>query len=119
MAKKRRRLRKRRPYSKYKYKGPSNRNYKDPRYVAFRRAVRNRDKCCQFPGCRYKGKRLEVHHICKFSDYPDLRYLSPNGVVLCHSHHKFETGHKKVNEALFKMIVKKNERKNGGPHNSI
>lgn len=112
MAKKRRRLRKRRPYSKYKYKGPSERNYKDPRYVAFRRAVRKRDgNKCQLPGCRSRTKRIEVHHIRKYSDHIELRYEVSNGICTCHSCHQKITGHEQSYEKLLTMIVSINEKK--------
>jgi len=33
------------------------------------------------------GGRLEVHHILRWRDYPDLRYAENNLITLCHEHH--------------------------------
>lgn len=30
---------------------------------------------------------LEVHHILKWIDYPELRFDLNNGITLCHAHH--------------------------------
>jgi len=33
------------------------------------------------------GGRIEVHHILRWSDYPNLRYDVNNGITLCKLHH--------------------------------
>ena len=32
-------------------------------------------------------KLLEVHHILRWANYPELRYDINNGITLCHAHH--------------------------------
>jgi len=104
----------------------SNRNYLDPQYTAWRNAVKVRDnKKCRFPGCESR-KRLQVHHIKKWSDFPTLRYEITNGITLCCACHKMVTGKEVYYEALFykvlefdllekiKSKLKKREDQNGG-----
>jgi len=31
--------------------------------------------------------KLEAHHILPWSQYPELRYETKNGITLCHYHH--------------------------------
>lgn len=63
------------------------RNYNDSQYKEWRKKVRARDKnCCQWPHCANK-KKLQVHHIHKWADFPGLRYNINNGVTLCKTHH--------------------------------
>jgi hypothetical protein len=59
----------------------------DPLYKEWRRNVCLRDgfvckinnkDCC---------KKLEVHHILRWADYPELRYDINNGITLCKNHH--------------------------------
>ena len=68
------------------------RNYNDPEYKKFRQKVRNRDKCCKWPNCKARRK-LQVHHILPWNDFPLLRYSETNGITLCKTHHKMVTGH--------------------------
>jgi len=71
----------------------SKREYKyDDHYSRFRREVRQRDnKCCKWPDCSKKSK-LQVHHILPWKQYPLLRYIASNGILLCKEHHKMVTG---------------------------
>lgn len=65
------------------------RNYNDPQYKKWRREVRKRDKnTCQWPHCG-SNKKLQAHHICRWSDFPGLRYNTSNGITLCRYHHDF------------------------------
>jgi 5-methylcytosine-specific restriction endonuclease McrA len=68
------------------------RNYNDPEYTEWRRLVKLRDLLtCQM--CKKKGKRgLHVHHIRRYADYPELRYVVDNGICLCKACHKTVTG---------------------------
>ena len=60
-------------------------------YINWRDEVLIRDNyTCQLCG---SPERPEVHHIYKYSDYPDRRYDIDNGVVLCHWCHQKVTGH--------------------------
>lgn len=66
----------------------NDRNYNDAIYTKFRRSVKKRDgDSCKWPGCRSKH-RLQVHHILRWSDYPNLRFVLSNGITLCEKHHK-------------------------------
>jgi len=63
------------------------RNYQDPLYKQWRSAIRQRDNyTCQWPHCTNK-KKLHVHHIKKWADFPGLRYHPNNGILLCKIHH--------------------------------
>lgn len=63
------------------------RNYNDPQYKLWRQKIYSRDKyTCQWPGCNSK-KKIQAHHILKWSEYPGLRYHINNGICLCRYHH--------------------------------
>ena len=65
------------------------RNYNDKHYTAWRKAIRLRDKhTCQWPNC-FSKKKIQVHHILPWSQYPGLRYHLDNGICLCKTHHNF------------------------------
>ena len=81
------------------------RNYDDPAYESFRKAVLNRDKRkCMMPGC---GKKLslQVHHIKKWSRASALRYDVSNGITLCRKCHDSIKGCEHQYESLFRIIV--------------
>lgn len=85
------------------------RNYDDPTYKKFRRAVLKRDKhTCQM--CKAK-KRLQVHHISKWSSSPTLRYDTGNGITLCRNCHTYITGKEVHFEKFLLMIVAQNEKR--------
>lgn len=95
------------------YKGGRREYAFDPQYAEFRQAVRKRDGyCCQFPRCtEHRPKRLHVHHIRPWSEFPHLRYDPDNGITLCRRHHELATGNESQFLAVFLMIVGRN--KNG------
>jgi 5-methylcytosine-specific restriction endonuclease McrA len=81
------------------------RNYDDPAYEDFRKRVLKRDKKkCQMPGCGY-SKKLQVHHIRKWSSASSLRYEISNGITLCVNCHKSIKGKEHHYEALFMEII--------------
>jgi len=85
------------------------RNFDDPLYVEFRKAVRKRDKHrCKFPNCK-ATRRIQVHHIRKWEDYPSLRYTVSNGICLCDKHHKQTKGKEEQYQVLFYGILIRNE----------
>lgn len=90
------------------------RDWDDPQYKAWRLAVYKRDNfCCQFPGCKNKGKgaKLQAHHIKRWADAPELRFILTNGVTLCKMCHKKIGGQEQNYESLFLNIaLKKNAR---------
>jgi len=84
------------------------RNFDDPVYKDWRIKVYKRDKfTCQMPGCKCK-KRLNAHHIQKWSSASMLRYDIDNGITLCKNCHDKVTGHEQHYQRLFQDIVRKN-----------
>jgi len=84
------------------------RNYDDPVYKDWRVKVYKRDKfTCQMPGCKSQ-KRLNAHHIQKWSSASMLRYDIDNGITLCKNCHDKVTGHEQHYQGLFQQIVRKN-----------
>lgn len=59
----------------------------DTAYKDWRISVYKRDSF----KCKINNKdcdgRIEAHHILGWSEYPELRYMSNNGITLCHAHH--------------------------------
>ena len=75
----------------YKWKGgrPWQR-FKEPRYIAWREAVLERDDyVCQScrRQCRKHERGLAAHHVKPYAAYPSLRYDVANGLTLCRSCH--------------------------------
>lgn len=82
------------------------RDYNDPQYKQWRKEVRKRDKgVCQWPGCK-ASKKLQVHHIKRWSDSAGLRYHIDNGLLLCKTHHSLIHGNESYYEAVFFKIIK-------------
>ena len=90
------------------------RNFKDPQYLKWHRDVKKRDGYqCQFRGCRCKNKRkLNVHHIKKWADYPLLRFEISNGITLCIEHHKFIWDKEESHAEYFMRRAQANEKNN-------
>lgn len=88
------------------------RNYKDPQYNKWRKDVYTRDNfCCQWPSCS-GNKKLNAHHIKKWSDYPGLRYNVNNGITLCYNHHKMIKDMESDYELFFlKLVASKNVKR--------
>lgn len=82
-----------------------NRNFNDPLYKQWRQKIRARDlNCCQWPHC-VSRKRLHVHHIYKWSDYPGLRYHLNNGITLCKNHHDLIKNNEENYAQFFTKII--------------
>lgn len=86
-------------------KGRHNRNFHDPLYKQWRKAVYSRDnfKCRIADG--YCEGRLEAHHILAWRDYPELRYTINNGITLCHAHHPRRRAEEKRLEPVLQALV--------------
>jgi 5-methylcytosine-specific restriction endonuclease McrA len=82
------------------------RDYNDPVYAKWRLMVYKRDKfMCQMPNCKCK-KKLQAHHIKKWSSASSLRYDVQNGITLCKQCHKEINGHEEQYESLFLEIIR-------------
>lgn len=85
------------------------RPYFDPAYSQWRASVRKRDRgTCQFPGCGSKRK-VQVHHIKKWADFPSLRYAVSNGICLCRKCHEHIHGHEESYAPRFMRILAEKE----------
>lgn len=83
------------------------RNYKDPLYSNWRKNIRQRDNStCQWPHCNSK-KKIHVHHIKKWADFPGLRYHINNGLCLCSLHHNLIKNNEENYESFFQSIILK------------
>ncbi len=67
--------------------------------------VKKRDKWkCQYPGCGSK-KRLQVHHIERFADKPELLYVLNNCITLCKKCHAKIYNKESEYVIMFKQII--------------
>lgn len=83
----------------------TSRNYKDPLYKEWRKKIYSRDNhCCQWPGCNNR-KKLNAHHIRKWSNFPGLRFEPTNGITLCRDHHNMIKNQEEIYESVFYRIV--------------
>ena len=89
------------------------RDFDDPIYKEWRRKVLRRDSYkCQMPGCKRRGKRMQVHHIQKWSSASSLRYDASNGITLCGDCHNEVNGKEEMYIRLFYNIIQRNENSN-------
>lgn len=88
----------------YKWKGGRSwQRFKEPRYIAWRTAVLERDNyTCQ--RCRRKCQKYErglaAHHVKPFATHPLLRYEISNGLTLCRTCHLRLHGREPQSRAL-------------------
>jgi hypothetical protein len=95
--------------------------YNTPEYKAWRYAVFARDHfTCQL--CMRKGEKINAHHIIRWADAPQLRFVVSNGITLCFDcHDNLVTGREAEFAPKFREIVaqkkiqeiKKREAKTG------
>jgi len=80
-------------------------DYNSPAYKAWRFGVFKRDHwTCAL--CGRNGVELNCHHIIKWADAPQLRYVNSNGITLCKSCHELRVnGHEDEFIKQFKEIV--------------
>lgn len=74
-------------------------------YSEWRRQVWLRDnhKCkIANPDC---DGRIEAHHILSWRDYPELRYITNNGITLCHAHHPLKRKDEAKLSPYFQSLV--------------
>lgn len=80
-------------------------NYRGKENKYWKLAVLERDnrRCRMSNGdCSVK---LEVHHILRYSEFPELRYDINNGITLCSFHHPRKKVEEKRLEATFKSFI--------------
>lgn len=59
-----------------------------PALTRAKRIARERDNyTCQYPGCGYQSKHIDVHHKAKRSQRPDLKFDPNHMICLCRKHH--------------------------------
>jgi 5-methylcytosine-specific restriction endonuclease McrA len=79
-------------------------SYNSPAYKAWKFAVMKRDQwICG--SCGRKGGEVQVHHIKRWADYPELRYVVSNGITLCKVCHDEVTGREEQFEEQFRRAV--------------
>lgn len=88
------------------------RSLHDPLQKEWRMEVKKRDNfSCRIADNNCDG-RLEVHHILRWSEFPELRYKINNGITLCHAHHPRKVAEEKrliptFNELVLTPVSKK------------
>lgn len=76
-----------------------------------RKDVKKRDgNRCQMPGCVYRGRKLQVHHIHRHADAPLLRDDPRNLILLCVWCHRKTQKKESYYIPLFTEIVLRNIR---------
>lgn len=89
------------------------RDFEEPIYVAWRKSVRTRDNnTCQMPGCKKAGKGIQIHHILPWAIYPNLRFMTFNGICLCTACHKSIRKREMDYAPLLSSIATRNEKEN-------
>lgn len=74
-------------------------------YTEWRDSIFKRDKYkCRLCNEECSGQ-LEAHHIFRWKDYPELRYLVTNGITLCHFHHPRRMEEEKRLIPIFQELV--------------
>lgn len=81
------------------------RNFGDPQYKKWRKAVYERDNHkCQWPNCE-SSKKLNAHHIKTWAHFPGLRFEVNNGITLCKAHHDLIKGKEEDYSYSFLQIL--------------
>jgi hypothetical protein len=85
-------------------------------FKQWRIAVFRRDSfICRKCGVKHiAGSRLQLipHHIKRFAEFPELRFLVSNGITLCDSCHKPTIGHEEEFESEFFDLIKEENIEN-------
>ena len=75
-----------------KVRGGSGSQRNMPEYIAWRKAVYERDNYT-YQECGARGGSLNAHHIKSWAHHPELRFDVNNGVTLCRDCHSKEHPH--------------------------
>jgi hypothetical protein len=88
------------------------RDYSDSVYKSWRLSVYKRDGFkCQMPKGRKscgKKRKIQAHHIKKWSTASSLRFYIENGITLCWDCHESIKNAEHLYESLFMEIVRRN-----------
>jgi 5-methylcytosine-specific restriction endonuclease McrA len=80
-------------------------HYEPEKYLAWKKAVLDRDNhTCIFPNCG-EINDLEIHHIKPWSQNPSLRFEPLNGATLCQNHHKSLKGKEEQMASVLSGII--------------
>ena len=87
------------------------RDYDDPVYKKWRTDIFKRDGfTCQWPGCS-SNKKLNAHHIQRWTDNAHIRFNLGNGITLCKKCHDRVHGKEIEYAPLFYKILMNNNGK--------
>jgi hypothetical protein len=80
-------------------------HYEPEKYLAWKKAIYERDDGhCQWPKCREENG-LECHHIRAWKDAPTERYSVSNGILICDKHHLLIKGKEEAFAGMLSSIV--------------
>lgn len=83
----------------------------DSAYKQWRYSVWSRDGFkCKMLNEDCNG-RIEAHHILGWTEHPELRYQTNNGITLCHAHHPRKRAEEKRLSPYFKDLVSVSKKK--------
>lgn len=76
------------------------------KYRLWCKEVKTRDKFrCQMPNCSHKCKAMHAHHIQRWADSPQLRFVAANGITLCRTCHNIVTQNESYYIQIFTQIL--------------
>jgi 5-methylcytosine-specific restriction endonuclease McrA len=88
------------------------RNFDDPKYKEWRLKVYKRDGfTCRLCGATGTGIKLEAHHIIRWADAVELRYVVTNGITLCKQCHDHVKDREDEFAPRFILLVKQKRNK--------
>lgn len=88
-----------------KLKGHNSDERRSSAYVIWRKSVCERDKWKCKLSDETCSKKLEVHHIFSFTEYPELRHDINNGITLCKKHHPRKRKDELRLQKIFKKLI--------------
>lgn len=81
----------------------------NPEYKKWRLEVFTRDEfTCRLHSEECNGQ-IQAHHIYRWIDYPELRYIINNGITLCQAHHPRKIAEEKRMIPIFQELLSVSE----------
>ena len=77
----------------------------NPEYKAWRLEVFKRDGFTCRLQCENCNGQIQAHHIFRWADYPELRYIINNGITLCQAHHPRKKAEEKRMIPIFQELL--------------